>query len=173
MNRAQLVQAAKKRARRDARGREDARYQSAMGVFIGAGLLDTNAEITARRGPVELSDVLWAGQLEPRLLELLPAVLIKRPALLRCQELPPDLQSVVHALKKNCLPPDFRGLPGKSLAQWVPRLGHRNKLPTQLKSFRLRPEDIQLLSELAKERGFSETDVVRAGLRALRDATCP
>jgi hypothetical protein len=53
------------------------------------------------------------------------------------------------------------------LKEWIPRVGHKGKLPTQLKAFRFRKEDVDLLEELAAERGLTETDVIRAGLRAL------
>ena len=171
MKREELVAAAKKRARRDARARRDPRYLRAMGVFIHAGLLATNADISTVRGPVALKDVLWAGAVEPRLLELLPAVLVKRPALVAAGELPEDLERVVHSLRHNEIPEAFRGIPGKKLAAWVPRVGHRGKLPTLLKSFRFHPDDVALLRRLAAAKGTSETEVVRSALRALERGT--
>ena len=114
-----------------------------------------------------MKDVLWAGKVEPRLLELLPAVLIKKPSLVRVDKLPKDLAAVVGKLRRNEVPPDFRGIVGSKLAEWVPRIGHKAKLPTRLKAFRLRKDDVDLLQALAKARNLTETDVIRAGLRAL------
>jgi hypothetical protein len=119
-------------------------------------------------GSVALSDVLWAGRHEPRFFELVPAVLIKKPSLVHVDtDIPADLGRVLAALRKNETPPDFRGLPGSDLLRWVPRIGHRNKTPTRAKTFRLRQQDVKLLKELALKLDATETDVVRAGLRAL------
>ena len=65
------------------------------------------------------------------------------------------------------LPPDFRGLPGADIARWVPLIGHKNKRPSQLRSFRLQADDVELLDELSSSLGISQTDAVRRGLRAL------
>lgn len=116
-----------------------------------------------------LEDVLWAGKLEPRVLELLPAVLIKKPSMIEIATIPRDLEVVLDKLRRNEVPPDFRGIPGEKLQEWVPRVGHKGKLPTQLKAFRFRKEDVELLEELAGARDLTETDVVRAGLRSLAE----
>lgn len=163
----ELRRKAQRKQRRLARLRRDPRYREVVGAFVHARLITTNLVVDPRKGPVALSDVLWAGKLEPRLLELLPAVMIKKPAMVEYSRVPPDLNRVLDQLRHNETPPDFRGIPGKKLQEWIPRIGHKGKLPTQLKAFRLRKEDVDLLEELAAERGLTETDIVRAGLRAL------
>ncbi len=147
--------------------RRDPRYRDVLGAFVHAKLITTNVDVEPRKGPVALKDVLWAGRLEPRLLELLPAVMIKKPSLVEYRRVPPDLERVLDELRHNETPPDFRGIPGRKLQEWIPHVGHKGKLPTQLKAFRFRKEDVALLEDLAAERGLTETDVVRAGLRAL------
>lgn len=165
----ELQRKAQRKQRRLVRMRRDPRYRAALGAFVCAKLLTTNTDIQPGKGPVALSDVLWAGKLEPRLLELLPAVMIKKPSMIQIDDcgIPGDLGEVLDQLRKNETPPDFRGIPGEKLQEWVPHIGHRGKLPTQLKAFRFRKEDVDLLEELATERGLTETDVLRAGLRAL------
>ena len=167
MNRQELTALAERKHKRLVRARRDPRYQAVVGAFLHAGLLRGTGEVPAAKARVRVKDVMWAGKIEPRLLELLPAVLIKKPGLVLPDELPADLNEVVAALRKNLEPGDFRGVSGKKIAEWLPRVGHRNKLPTQLKTFRLRKDDIDLLKSLARERSLSETDVVRAALRAL------
>ena len=71
------------------------------------------------------------------------------------------------ALRRNETRPDFRGLPGAAIARWVPAVGHRNKLPSRLRSFRLQADDVTLLEQLGRQLGISQTAVVRRGLRAL------
>jgi hypothetical protein len=163
----ELQRKAQQKQKRLARLRRDPRYRAALGAFLHAKLLTTNVDVTPVKGPVALKDVLWAGRLEPRLLELLPAVMIKKPAMIEYETLPLDLGRVLDQLRRNETPPDFRGVPGKKLKEWLPRVGHKGKLPTKLKAFRFRKEDVDLLDEIARARGLSETDVVRAGLRAL------
>ena len=168
MRRQELIAAARKVSRRDMRARKDARFLRAMGVFQRVGLLHGNMGINPLPGSLALSDVLWAGRFEPRFFELIPAVLIKKPALVRLDtEIPDDLEQVLAHLRKNEVPPDFRGLPGSDIARWVPLVGHRNKTPTQPKTFRFRRGDTELLRELATRLDTTETEVVRAGLRAL------
>jgi hypothetical protein len=163
----ELQRKAQGKQKRLARLRRDPRYRASLGAFVHAKLLTTNVDIPAKKGPVALKDVLWAGRLEPRLLELLPAVMLKKPSMIEHSSVPTDLDRVLDHLRRNETPPDFRGIPGEKLQEWVPRIGHKGKLPTQLKAFRFRKEDVDLLEEIAKERGLTETDVVRAGLRAL------
>jgi hypothetical protein len=150
------------------RRQRDPRYLRTLGRFVEAGLLTTNQAVLPHREPLRIADVLWAGQAEPRILELLPAVLVKRPSMLADPtDVPDDLRHVVRCLARNLVPPDFRGIPGADMYRWLPKVGRKGKLPARLKSFRLKPEDVHLLAHLARQLGISETDVVRRGLRAL------
>jgi hypothetical protein len=115
-----------------------------------------------------VDDALWVGELEPRVLELLPALLIKAPALFeRPLRMPADLESVVKAMRRQETPPDFRGIPGPDLARWLPRVGRKGTLPSRMKVFRFSASDLALLRELGKELGLDDTKVVRVALRAL------
>jgi hypothetical protein len=139
-----------------------------MGRFVHEGLLVTNESIQAYDEPLEVSEVLWAGVVEPRLLELLPALLVKRPGLFRdANELPEDLAEVVRKLKRDQEPADFRGISGRDVHGWLRRVGRRGRAPSLLKSFRFKPEDQRLLRALSEQLGVSETEVVRRALRAL------
>lgn len=157
----ELRRKAIRKHKRISRLRRDVRYRAAIGAFVHAKLLTTNVDVEPEKGPVALKDVLWAGRVEPRLLELLPAVMIKKPSLIEHATIPRDLEVVLEQLRRNEVPPDFRGIPGEKLLEWVPRVGHKGKLPTQLKAFRFRKEDVDLLEELAAGRGLTEADVVR------------
>ena len=159
---------AKRRYARVERERQDPRYRRVVGRFKTAGLLDTNFEVPDNRNPVAVDDALWAGRLEPRVLELLPALIVKKPSLFAAPtELPKDLSAAVRKLRRNEMPDTFRGIPGPDLMKWLPRVGHRGKRPSRLKCFRFTEEDLRLLEELSRSRGLSETDTVRHALRAL------
>lgn len=148
--------------------RSDPRFLRVMGRFVHEGLLVTNESVQAYDEPLDVSEVLWAGVVEPRLLELLPALLVKRPGLFRdANELPDDLAEVVRKLKRDQEPADFRGISGRDVHGWLRRVGRRGLAPSLLKSFRFKPEDQRLLKALSEQLGVSETEVVRRALRAL------
>jgi hypothetical protein len=162
---------AKRRHAAIARAKRDPRYRRVIGRYLAAGLLTTTLDVAPHRRPVEVDDVLWAGSLEPRILELLPALIVKRPALFAdVAKLPDDLATAVRSLRMNREPGEFRGIPGADLLRWLPSVGQRGKLPSRLKSFRLRPDDLALLERLSQTLGLSQTNVVRRGLRQLASA---
>lgn len=159
---------AQKKARAQTRRRADPRYRRVLGRYVAAGLLNTNEDVALNRAPMRVADVLWAGELEPRLLELLPALLVKKPALFGdADALPEDLEAAVRALRRNQEPETFRGIDGHAIAKWLPHVGHKQKLPSQLKSFRLQQDDIELLERLQQKLGGSRTGILRRALRAL------
>jgi hypothetical protein len=69
--------------------------------LVAANLRRTNIEGIRRHDkPVPLQDALWAGTVEPRIRKLLPAVLVKKPGLLRLpKDLPEDVAETVHAIR--------------------------------------------------------------------------
>jgi len=163
-----LAERARRRLARYRRRSRDGRFQQVMGRFVHDGLLVTNREFEAYKQAVPVEDVLFAGETEPRLLELLPALIVKRPSMfVAVTDLPSDLREVVGCLKRDAVPPDFRGIPGADIHRWLRRVGHRGKVPSRLKSFRFKPADQRLLERLSSELGISETEVIRRGLRAL------
>jgi hypothetical protein len=166
----------KKMARREharlACRRRDPRYVTVLGRLVAARILTTNQDVPLHRQPIRVVDALWAGQIEPRILELLPALLIKKPSMfVDPKELPDDVARAVQQLKRGRVPDELRGIPGPDLARWLPRVGHRERWPSVAKIFRLQRDDIHLLQRLAADLRASETEVVRRGLRALASAT--
>lgn len=169
---AELQQRAKRRLVQHERRRRDPRYQKVLGRLVGLGLLSTNEVVAKVRGPIELADALWAAEVEPRIAELLPALLVRRPALfVHARPLPDDLAQVVDALRRNQVPPDFRGVPGAKLHRWLGSVGRKPEPPSRLKAFRFQSNDLELLMRLRDELGISETAVLRRALRALATST--
>ena len=101
--------------------RRDPRFLRVIGGLVGLGVLETNYAVPVHQGPLDLAEALWAGEYEPRVLELLPALLVRMPAAFtRTGEPPPvDLDAVVQALQRGAVPPDFRGTPGAKLRAWL------------------------------------------------------
>lgn len=172
MNIEDLKARARKRLRAIERLEATPRFSKIIGRYVAAGVLATNYPIQLNRKPMQIDDVLWAGKLEPRLLELLPALIVKKPSLfVDITHLPPDLAAVVEALRRNEVPPDFRNLPGKGLYQWLPRVGHKGKVPGRLKAFRFGAADLILLDELQRRLGVSQMEVLRRALHHLDEIT--
>jgi len=142
-----------------------------MGRFVAAGLLSTNEPTEPYRRPIPVADALWAGEIEPRIWELLPALLIKKPSFFDdATTMPDDLRSVVRALRRGEAPPQFRGIPGADLARWLPRIGRAGALPSRLRAFRFSSDDSHLLAQLSQELGTTEVSVLRRALRELAGA---
>lgn len=165
---------AKKRYRAQRRKHRDPRFRSVMGRFVEEGLLETNIEgIVPGRRPVALDDALWAGTVEPRIMELLPAVLVKKPSLLRLpKELPEDVAGVVHAIRHGKPAASFRGVPPEQYLPWVTRVGRKGRCPSVLKTFRFQHDDVLRLARLRNSLpARSDTAVIRMALELLEAGT--
>jgi hypothetical protein len=167
VNREELRKKAKARFRQAEALRQDPRYLRVLGTLVRAGLLVHN-RIRPYRGTVTVDDALWAGELEPRVHELLPAVLLKRPRLfVRTGRLPDDLAAVLNDLRRGEPRLDFRGIPARNYAVWVGRVGRAGKRPSLLKTFRFAEADVRQLRALQELTGDSEIDVIRKGMALL------
>ncbi len=148
--------------------RADPRYARVLGRLVAERLLTTNEAIEPHRDPIRVADALWVGQVEPRVIELLPALLVRHPSMFADpKSLPEDLAQVVRRLRRNLVPPSFRGIDGERLYRWLPEVGRTHKVPSRLKSFRFTEADLRILKALSVELQVSETEVLRRGLRAL------
>jgi len=145
----------------------DPRYKKVIGKFVAAGLLEHN-KVTAYRGHINLEETLWVGEVEPRILELLPAVLLRRPKLIEIHgEIPEDLRLVMVDLRKGIARTEFRGIPASSYQPWVERVGRKAAPPSVLKTFRFQSEDVARLKEIKKRTGWNETEIIRQALQKL------
>jgi hypothetical protein len=168
--RSELQAAARKRHQALRRKQRDPRFKKVMGRFVAAKLLTTNIEgIRPHDKPVPLEDALWAGTVEPRIMELLPAVLVKKPGLLRLpKDLPDDVAEIVHAIRHGKQAPSFRGVAPDQYLPWVTEVGRKGRSPSVLKSFRFKREDVLRLARLRKSLpARSDTEVVRMALELL------
>ena len=108
-------------------------------------------------------------------MELLPAVLVKKPGLLRLpKDLPEDVVEVMHAIRHGKAAPPFRGVPPERYLPWVTEVGRKGKSPSVLKSFRFKHEDVLRLSRLRKNLpARSDTEVIRMALELLESSSTP
>jgi hypothetical protein len=108
-----------------------------------------------------------AENIEPRILELFPAALLRFPkTFLHKEDIPSDLQQVLTALKQNKdHGPAYQWVAYADMKRWANfTLPDRRTKPMRsrrrTKSFRIRPEIASILSERAKQRGVGETELL-------------
>ena len=126
-------------------------------------------DIREYNGPVDLEDVLWAGKFEPRILEVLPALVATRPKYLRIYKVPEDLNKVLAEINAGDARQTFRGVPAKDYLKWLPPSSYG---APRLKTFRMRPSELQRLKTLRITLGVrSDAEVLRQALSLLERAT--
>ena len=120
MNIKELVIRAREITNRNIEQMEKAPFQDTVAWLGYLGLLGHN-KIQPKRCRVTLNDAIEAGAMEPRIIELLPAIIAKLPqALVHTDEdIPDDLRATVEAIKLGGEVPDFRGMPGAKCAHWA------------------------------------------------------
>jgi hypothetical protein len=163
MNREEIIHQFRKKAEKLAAAKKENRFRHVIGKLKCARLLDAPG-IPEYRGPVDIKDVLWAGKIEPRVLEVLPALMIRRPKFLRSYEIPEDLEKVLVGIRRGKAHEPFRGVSPERYLRWLDGRG------SQLKTFRMQNEDIRLLKSLRiKLRESSDIAVLSKALIALAD----
>ena len=152
-----------------AKKRNSLRFKKILGRLLKLKLMRTTENISLNSEQMRIADLLWAGSIEPRINELIPAIAVKKPsAIADLEKAPADLKNVIKEFRSANPKSSFRTASTKDYMQWLNHVGQRNKLPTQLKSFRLQYDDLKLLHFFA-ESGMTEIEAVRRGLRLLKD----
>jgi len=146
------------------------RYVRTIAGLVGAGVMAHN-KIKGIRQKISIEDLLWVGEFEPRVLEILPALIMKKPsALTNARDLPEDLAQVIREIRRGENKTSFRGIPPKQYSYWLDKIGHKRKSPSVMKAFRLSKEDLACLKDCCQKLNCSETESVRQGLRLLLTA---
>jgi transposase len=79
-----------------------------------------------------------------------------------------ELGKPIDAIRRLMTIPGIGNLTAIMIYAWVGDISRRkNKVPSQLESFRFKPDDLRLLEQLSRDLGVSYTEVIRRGLRAL------
>ena len=116
----EIIRKAADRARDDIALAQEPYFVQTIAWFHYLGILKHNTILPHRYHP-DLGAVLKAGELEPRILELLPAVLILLPEAvqLRKRDIPNDLAAVIDDIqnRRECKP--FRGIPPQKYCHWL------------------------------------------------------
>ncbi len=162
-------------AKQDAEKRRDQRYRKTMGFLTAKGFLRTNQDIPfAGNKRIALDDAIWAGKnIEPRILEVLPAAVLRLPLHFDFDPLKHrELAAVVDRLRRREPDgPEFNGMPYSKVKLWVdlPLRDRRVKSHAEKKlvrTYRLRPEVVERVRHLADELGCTETEVIERRILA-------
>ena len=149
--------------------KEDPRYQRVIGRLVREKLLFTPRVPPSNAHPT-VEEALWVGEIEFRVLELLPAIILRRPKLfMQTKPLPEDLAQVVFELRRGHPETVFRDVEPQKYAYWAEYLGRGGKGITIAKTHRFTREDIESMEKLKKLWNLDETAVIRESLaRALQ-----
>jgi hypothetical protein len=138
-----------------------------VGRLVSERLLIAPHVPPARAKPT-LDEALWVGEeVEPRVLELLPVIVLRRPKLLLLpRELPDDLALVLRELRRGKAATPFRGVPPEKYAYWVERIGrgHQPRRHSVLRTHRFTGEDLKALEELKERWQVDETSALRKAI---------
>lgn len=165
MDNLKIINKAKRKAQRLKKLRSDSRYLKTVGKLKREGFLDVR-DVVEYRGQVFLEDALWAAKLEPRIYELLPAIIARRPKLFVFFELPKDLEAVVKEIKKSCVKTPYQGVAPEKYSQWISLVSRKNKVAKVMKAFRLCAEDLAILDTLSQKQAKSRTEILHQALVA-------
>jgi len=164
MTKNELIKKFQKKALALRAAKKTQRYLRVVGKLKRAKLIDV-PDVPDYGGPVELNDVLWAGKIEPRILEVLPTLMVTRPKYLRAYKTPDDLKAIMQQIRAGKPTDTFRGVPPKDYCKWLPERAMGSSV---LKTIRMRPDEIQVIRNLKSKLGFrSDADVIRRGLEIL------
>ena len=116
----QIIKNAQERAQADEAMTQQPFFVETIAWFHYLGILKHNKILPHRYHP-DLQDMLKAGELEPRVLELLPAILILLPEAVQVKkgEMPRDLSAVIANIKHRRVCKPFRGIPPEKYCHWL------------------------------------------------------
>jgi ribosome-binding protein aMBF1 (putative translation factor) len=102
------------------RQKEEPAYLHTVAWFHYLGILRHN-KILPHRHEITLKESLEAGKLEPRILELLPAILLVLPQALKftADEIPSDLKDILECIRARHSNKEFRGIPAQDYLHWL------------------------------------------------------
>jgi len=169
MNNKDLIKKIKRLAQRDKKHRLDPRYLKVMGFLVAKGFLHTNNKILLNpNGHITLRDAIWAGRVvEPRILEVLPAAYERfKKHFSGDANTVEKLEQIIDCIKqKEIRKIDFYGISLDKIRPWFfirLRDGRSKSLDERKvsKSFRFKPETVDILKRLKAQTGQSETDIL-------------
>ena len=168
MSNQEIIEKAELLSAQHAKHRTDARTTRVLGFLKSKGLLLVDWVVERPSIKFDVVDALWvAEKVEPRVLELLPAVLLHFPrTVINLEKLPQELSEVIKALKAQAaIGPSYHEIPFEKFRKWAEfRPKDKRVVPLSdkkiMRSFRLKRQIAAKLSALAKAQDISEGDLI-------------
>lgn len=164
---ASIFLTAKKEFEKIERHRKSRRFKRVISFLIQAKVFQKRLDIEKYKEKPSIKDYIWAGKYETRIYEVLPALVLKKPSIFNdLENAPEDLKQTVRQIRKGKDYVIFRKVEPKAYLKWIPIVGHKGREASLLKSFRFQQNDLKIL-HILKTHGYSETEAIREGLKAL------
>jgi hypothetical protein len=169
LNKEALIEKIIKLAQQDKERRIDQRYLKVMGFLVAKGFLHTNRKIALNPNEhINLKDAVWAGRfVEPRILEVLPAAYERfKKHFSGDADTVEKLEQIIICIKQQDNHEiDFYGVSIEKIRPWFfirLRDGRSKSLDKRKisKSFRFKPETVNILKSLKNQTGHSETEIL-------------
>lgn len=168
-----LVEKIKKAAKQDKIKRKDPRFLRTMAFLTKKGALKANRDYDRwYRGKLFLRDALWTGEhVEPRVLEVLPAMALRLPKEVIYTKAPDAFLMALEALRNDKNEgPDFMGISFAKYKVWLDlELKDKRTKPARkkkiMRSFRLSPHCIKKLEQEINKTGKSGSEVIESLLK--------
>lgn len=144
------------------------RFQNVINFFYQKGLLKTyERPRIIRNRKIDINDIFWAQQFEPRILEVFPAAFIHFESKFKnLKKIPVELQEVINLIKNGEQKgPDFNGIRYTDMKRWC-NVELKDRRSTPLKdqrrmvSFKFPDEVLQKLNKLSHNSNLSKTRLI-------------
>ncbi len=171
MNKIAIIEKINKLAQQDKQRRQDPRYLKIMGFLVAKGFLHTNLKIPLNpNAHINLEDAVWAGRfVEPRILEVLPAAYERfKKHFSGDADTIEKLEQIIDCIQQQDNHEiDFYGMSIDKIRPWFfirLRDGRSKSLDNRKvsKSFRFKPETVDILKSLKDQTGKSETEILES-----------
>jgi hypothetical protein len=173
----ELIKKFKAKAKQIEADRRDVRFVKTIAFLKAKGLLTTTLPIAPAPGVrLNVQDVLWAGQrVEPRIIEVLPAALLRFPKnFVGLDRMPAELKEVIKGIQQNVENgTDFAGIKFQQMRYWanMPLKDKRTK-PVgerkQIRTFRLHADVLRKLEQLVASGKYKDqTSALEAAVKKL------
>lgn len=171
MNNKALIEKINILVQQDEQRRLDPRYLKVMGFLVAKGFLHTNLKIPLNpNAHINLEDAVWAGRfVEPRILEVLPAAYERFKKHFSADlDTVKKLEQIIECVKqKDNQEITFHGISIDKIKPWFfirLRDGRSKSLDERKvsKSFRFKPETVDILKSLKDQTGKSETEILES-----------
>jgi len=171
LNKIAIIEKINKLAQQDKQRRQDPRYLKIMGFLVAKGFLHTNLKIPLNpNAHINLEDAVWAGRfVEPRVIEVLPAAYERFKKHFSGDAATIEkLEQIIDCIQQQDNHEiDFYGMSIDKIKPWFfirLRDGRSKSLDNRKvsKSFRFKPETVDILKSLKDQTGKSETEILES-----------